>query len=318
MSPLRWARPVDNQYPGRRMRRLLLSGALAAALVMSACGGGSSTDEVKDDLTGALAPVERALDEVESGDIDLAFLVNRADGEPVAFEMHGPFEIPSSGDGLPVAELTYNQRIGPTNNETKFIADGESAWVVTGERTVKVEGKRLDSLKGGEDVSGLQGLHPTAWFAGEIKESPGEAVGGVKTTSYGGEVDVLAFLNDIAGLAGNLGAEAPASLEGENAERVRKAIQSSSLEVLAGTDDDILRRVAFEVKLSPGEDLKEILGDLAGVALRFEFELVDVNEPIDPPEAPKGAVTTTTREPGQGPRVTEIEPEGDDEPTTAA
>jgi len=286
---------------------------------MSACGGDSSTEDVQDDLTGALAPVERALDEVESGDIDLAFLVNRAEGEPVAFEMHGPFEIPSSGDGLPVAELTYNQRNGPTNNETKFIADGENAWVVTAERTVKIEGKRLDSLKGGEDVSGLQGLHPTAWFAGEIKESPGEAVGGVKTTSYGGEVDVLAFLNDIAGLAGNLGAEAPASLEGENAERVRKAIQSSSLEVLAGTDDDILRRVAFEVKLSPGEDLKEILGDLAGVTLRFEFELVDVNEPVDEPEAPEGAVTTTTREPGQGPRVTQIEPEaGDEPPTTAA
>jgi hypothetical protein len=295
-----------------------MAGAFAAAVVMSACGGGSSTDETEDDLTGALAPVERALDEVKSGDIDLAFLATNAEGEPVSFEVHGPFEIASSGDDVPVADLTYNQRIGPTNNETRFIADGESAWVVTAERTVKVEGKRLESLKGGEDVSGLQGLHPTAWFEGEIKESAGQAVGGVKTTSYSGEVDALAVLNDIVGLAGNLGAEAPASLEGENAERVRKAIESSSLEVLAGTDDDILRRVAFEVKLSAGEDLKEALGDLAGVTLRFEFELVDVNEPVDAPEAPKGAVTTTTREPGQGPRVTEIEPEGGDEPTTTA
>ncbi len=223
--------------------------------------------------------------------------------------MEGPFSVAGSGDEVPVADLTYTQRIGGTSTETQFLADGERAWVVTPERTVEVEGKRLDSLKGGEDVSGLKGLHPTTWFEGEVKEAAGEDVGGTETTSYSGEVDAVAVLNDIVALAGNLGAEAPASLEGENAERVRKAVESSSLEVLAGTDDDILRRVVFEVNLAAGEDLTEVLGDLAGVTLSFDFELTEVNEEVEAPGAPDGAVTTTTRDPAEGPRVTVIEPD---------
>lgn len=292
------------------MRVRLLAAALAVAIVLGACGGddAASTDG-EDNLTGPLAPVERSLDEVESGRIDLAFLANAAEGEPVGFEMEGPFSVAQSGDEVPVADLTYTQRIGPTSTETRFLADGEDAWVVTPERTVQVEGDRLDSLKGGEDVSGLQGLHPTTWFEGEVEEAPGEAVGGDDTVRYSGEVDAIAVLNDIVGLAGNLGAEAPSSLEGEDAERVRKAVESSSLEVLAGSDDDILRKVAFEVNLSAGENLNEVLGDLAGVTLRFEFELTEVNEEVEAPAAPDGAVTTTTRDKTEGPRVTVVEPD---------
>lgn len=270
------------------MKRLAGLTLAALTLFVGACGGGEESEE--SNLSGPLALVERSLGEVRSGRIDLALLASTPEGEPVGFEMKGPFAVAEGEDEIPVADLTYVRRVGPQSEESRFVADGEQAWVVTRGEVQEVSDKRLEGLRGGEDVAGLEGLHPTKWFDGEVTEEPGEAIDGVKTVSYSGDVDAVEVLNDIIGLAGNLGAEVPGRLEGEDAERVRNAVESAELTLLAGADDDIVRRIAYEVKLAvKGEELKEALGDLAGVVLQFDIDLTDVNDEIEPPRAPDGS-----------------------------
>lgn len=276
------------------MRRLFACLIVGLALVATACGGGEESAKADDDLTGPLAPVERSLGDVRSGRIELALLASTPDGEPVGFEMKGPFSVAEGEDEIPLADLTYVRRIGPQTEESRFVADGERAWVVTQGEVQEVSDKRLEGLKGGEDVAGLEGLHPTRWFDGEVTEEPGEAIDGVETTSYSGEVDAVEVLNDIIGLAGNLGAEVPGRLEGEDAERVRNAVESAELTLLAGTEDHIVRRVAYEVNLAvKAEELRDSLGDLAGVVLQFDVDLTQVNEEIETPSPPDGSEPAT-------------------------
>ena len=273
------------------MKLLRIPFLAIACLSLGACGGGDTDAAAKqeDKLTGPLAPVERSLDQVRSGQIELAFLASTPGSEPVGFEMEGPFQVAETNEEIPVADLTYVQRTGPNSTESRFVADGEKAWVVTPERVVEVGKKRLEDLRGGEDVAGLEGLHPTEWFEGEVAEEPGETVDGVETTSYSGEVDAVAVLDDVIGLAGNLGADTASSLEGEQAEQVRKAVRSAELEILAGTEDDIVRRVAYKVEFGVDEELKETLGDLSAVVLEFRLGLAEVNEPVEAPAEPTGS-----------------------------
>jgi hypothetical protein len=265
-----------------------------------ACRGGGDTDAgtPNDDLSGPLAPVERSLNEMRSGQIDLAFLASTPGSEPAGFEMKGSFQIAGSNDEIPVADLAYTKRTGPNSTESRFLADGRKAWVVTPERVVEVGKKRLEDLQGGEDVVGLEGLHPTRWFQEEVEAQPGETVDGVETTSYTGEVDAVPVLSDLVALAGNLGAETVPSFDAEQVAQVRKAVRSAEVRILAGAGDDIVRRVTFRVEFTLDEELKKTLGDLSAAVLEFRLGLSAVNEPVEKPSPPAGA-------------------EGDSSPTTA-
>lgn len=314
-------RILDLHDAGGRARRGRSAALLLALALLGACGGGDAGDEDADaepKPTGPLAAVESALSEVRSGHIELALLASTPGAEPVGFEMEGEFAVSDSEDELPIADLTYTERRGADAEITGFVADGEKAWIVTERKVSPVEGERLGALKGGEDVAGLEGLHPSKWLTGEVTETPAEPVDLQETTSYEGEVDALAVLNDIIGLAGNLGGDVPSTLEGPEAERVREAIKSAELELVAGAADDLIRRVSYSADLeaaTEGEDLTQALGDLAAVRIEFNLELSEVNEPVDPPDEPQplgtdsGETTTTTGD--ESP-----EPDGGDARTT--
>ncbi|MBW3536451.1 MAG: hypothetical protein KY395_01600 [Actinobacteria bacterium] len=280
-----------------RPRRALIV-VLAGLLVLAAgCGGdeGAAPDPEPEQPSGTLAAVEENLEDIRSGQIAVAVRATSADGPPASWEMTGRFAAAEDDERLPVTDLTYIDREGDGVEESRFVADGEGAWVVTPRGPRPVEGDSLDGLRGGEDPAGLRGLHLSEWFSGDVQPQPGEPIDGTSTTAYTGEVDIIAVMNDVLTLAANMRAVVPRDLTGGNTQRVRDAVQSAEVQVLANSADDFLRRVILSMDLTTeGTELRDAIGELSGSRIEMELTLTDINEPIEPPEPPEGAQAATT------------------------
>jgi hypothetical protein len=118
--------------------------------------------------------------------------------------------------------------------------------------------------------------------------SEGEVLDGVETERISGRLDVVAAAQDLFAMARDFGGVSVPAIEGEEAERLSDAVKSSSLEVITGREDGLLRRLELQVDLeaSAPKKLEPALSDLLGVGFELLLEIEDPNDPIRvaPPE----------------------------------
>lgn len=258
---------------------------LGLGLVLSACGaGGSAADK-------AVSATEDRLGDVRSGQLSLRLLASVADAAPgrgAGFELEGPFAVGKEVGSLPVANLEYTRITGAARRSTRFISTGSRAFAEVDGRIVPLADKDLQDMRvrGGKDAGkgGLDGLDLSAWFS-DGKLSGGNPIEGVATERIAGDVDPVAALNDLLTLSLRFGAsdqDAPRKLAGESADRVRKAVSSSTGEMLTGKEDRLLRRLLMEAKLGfdVPEDLRRALGEVVGAMITFELAVTNPNERI--------------------------------------
>lgn len=258
---------------------------LCLGFVLSACGaGGSAADK-------AVSATEEHLGDVRSGQLSLRLLASVADAAPgrgAGFELEGPFAVGKEVGSLPMANLQYTRITGATRRSTRFISTGSRAFAEVDGTIVLLADKDVQDMRvRGKDAGkgGLDGLDLSAWFR-DGKLSEGSPIEGAATERITGDVDHVAALNDLLTLSLRFGAsdqEAPRTLSGEAAERVRKAVSSSTGEMLTGKDDRLLRHLQVAIDIKPGADqekLREALGNLTGTRLRFSLDVTKVNEPV--------------------------------------
>ena len=273
------------------------SAALLVALlvVLVGCGGENPPEPEAQEAPGTLAAVEENLDDIRSGRVAMTIRVTSPDADPRVWEMEGPFQSPEGEDELPVADLTYRDRSGDT--ESRFVSDGDRAWIVTEKGPEVLEGEDLEALRGGEDPAGLRTLNLTDWVSGDVQRNPGEAIDGEATTTYTGEVDAVGAMEDLMVLAANTGAYVPRTIIASHHERVRQAVQGAELSVVATDDGDLLRKVTLAMDLaSDPAELSDVIGALAGPRIELELTISDINQPIEPPAPPQGADAMTSSE----------------------
>lgn len=285
-----------------RLKRRLALAVAAVFLLAAACGGDGASDADGSDpsTSEGFASVEEGVGRIDSGRIELALRAVNPDDPPRGFEMSGIFASAASPEELPVAELTYRQLLPTATKQSQFVSDGSRAWVITDRGVTELMDDKLEPLRGGEDPAGIRELGLGEWFADEPAQRPGEALDGTPTVVYGGEVDAPAVLNDLLGMTASLGANVPAPLNAEGLELVREAVQSAEAAVVAGEEDNLVRKITFSMQLPPDRnDLLDALGRLYAERLEFELTLTDVNKPVAPPAEPQGpaAPTTTTQPP---------------------
>lgn len=272
-------------------------------IAFTACGGDPAPDNGGDESqgSGGIAAVDEAMGEIDSGRIQLSLKALNPDDPPRGFEMAGVFAAPKSADELPVADLTYKNLLPTVTREKGFVSDGSRAWVITDQGFTELKDDKLESLEGGADVAGVRQLAFAKWFTGEVSEQPGEALDGLATVAYAGEIDGAVVLNDIIAMTKSLGANVESPLDEEGLELVRGAIESPEAVILAGEEDHIPRRITFSAGFPPGRisDLGAALGRLYAQRVEFQIDLTEVNRPVTPPAPPKGpaAPTTTTTTP---------------------
>lgn len=270
-----------------------LAVALALALVgVAGCGSTSPGEQ-------ALERAETNLTRIRSGTLSMIVLASTpgvADGRGAGFELAGPFAVAEEEGRLPVARLTYTRVTGTTRRVTTFVSTGEEAFVELDGRAWRLDPAQVADLRARGDGKagggGLEGLNLEAWVE-RPRVGPGPAIDGVATDRIIGDLDAAAAVNDLLALSQRFGAgedELPRRLEGEGAERVRRAVRSARVEILTGRGDGLLRHleVVMEMGVEGAEEVRAALGDLAGVRLRLVVDVRGVNEPVRV-EAPVGA-----------------------------
>jgi len=254
------------------------------ALALTGCGDSAEPSSVLQETSDNLS-------EIKSGDLALRLLVEGG-GKQVGFELNGRFALADEGE-LPVADLDYTQIAGDQEETVTLISTGEKAFVRIGAVVYELPERQAASLRSaGGQVSGNSGLGSLdigGWLI-EPKLSDRGEVGGAETDRIQANLDVVRAANDILALVAGLDGSEATRLEGRNAEQLRAATESATIEVFTGKEDRLLRRLIIDAKLGadlPAE-LRERLGALGKARLTFELGIADPNGEVKVPE-PKGA-----------------------------
>lgn len=135
---------------------------------------------------------------------------------------------------------------------------------------------------GTQPVEGPEELEIGDWMV-DPEVSEGGEVRGADTDRIRSRLDVVAAVNDMLALARGLGAPDLGTLEGDGAEQLRRAVQSSSIDVFTGKEDRLLRRLAIDVEFGATgpPELEQVLGELGGAHLVFDLEIGEPNEPVE-------------------------------------
>lgn len=242
------------------MRRLLVAGLLA----LTACGG--SGDGAHD----ALRDTAAKLDDIRSARMDLSLTARSAAGEPVGFAMSGPFALPDRA-GLPVADLRLTELRGSKESTVTFVSTGDVAYVVRDGRARELPG----GVSVGGDNAGLGTLRIDGWLRDPKIESQGD------TDKITAGLNVAAAFTDLGRLGQQVGTSLLAGLRPLDAEARRaleRSAKDSSVEVVTGHEDRLLRRLVITVTLT-GEVPPE-LAEMVPVTLSLSLDLANVNEPV--------------------------------------
>jgi len=253
---------------------------VVTGLALAGCGTSSPGSQ-------ALEATEKKLGEVRSGTLSLQVLAspaNAADGTGAGFQIEGPFAVGTKKGSLPVADLRYTRITGTQRRTTRFLSTGTRAFVEVGGKRTELTGSQLDDLRVRDDASGggLGGLTLTRWLE-DPKVAPGPTVDGVGTDQITGQADAVSILNDVIGLPAQFGTtqEGVTPLEGDAAERVRRAVAAARADVVTGKGDHLLRRANASVDLAVTDPkVREALGDLAGARLALSLEVTNINKPV--------------------------------------
>lgn len=255
---------------------------VVAALVIGACGSGKTPGE------RALDQVQSGLEDVRSGTLAMTFLASTADarsGRGLGFSLRGPFAVAREKGQLPVADLDYTRITGTKRRTTTFISTGRAAFVELDGVAYRLDPAQVAGLRSDGDGGGggLEGLELDDWIDNPTVRR--ETQDGAAVNRITGKVDAIKAFNGVLGLAQEYGAsteDAPKPLDGDAANRVRRMVRSSSVEVVAGQDDHLLRHFELVIALAPGaqQRLRGALGKFAGVRLRFALDVFRPNRPV--------------------------------------
>jgi hypothetical protein len=248
---------------------------LALAVLASGCG---------DDEGSAGNVLQRSvnkLEDVKSGTLrlEVAAAPTSAAEREVGFRVEGPFALAQQEGALPTVRFTYTDLLGDRSQSAVFASTAEQATVTVAGRTFTPSDDDVAHLRGRADAADdLLRLHVDEW-ARSPRFGSAPRLDGAAGRRIVAEVDVAAALHDIVAVAADVGTQPRrvGELEDEDAERLRRHVRSSRLEVVVD-EHDVVRRVRTTIEFGPeaGDDLARVLGRLAGLRLSVEVELDDV------------------------------------------
>lgn len=230
---------------------------------------------------GPLEKTAAKLADIRSGKMELRLVAATPEGLRTGFELKGPFAMPE-GEELPKANLTYTRYAGTTEDTFGFISTGEAAFLRVGERSYRLPDERIESMRGSENAGRrgpFSGLDLDDWVT-DAEVSATQNGSGTETIS--GDLDVVAAVNDMLGIARDYGGVDRPDIEGEDAERIRNAVKRAGLELVTGREDRILRSLAVTTDFGtdPPEAFRRALEGVSGVNFTLELRITEPNSDV--------------------------------------
>lgn len=284
-----------------RLSLLALAAALAAAFVLSACGGGGSekSGESPDKVLE-----EATLQGIESGNVDLSLDLSAPgpEGGHVEVGLSGPFQ--SEGKSrLPQLSMAATAK-GHYNGKnvdfeggvtllpnTAFVQYEGTEYEVDPttysfvEQTLKQQQREAGAEAGTAGVAGCQeelGRLNVADFLEEGRNEGSEDVGGTSTAKVSGELNVSGALDSLLEVLESQACRSqlaaagplPSKAEVEKAEtEVAGSVKKPQVSIYVG-DDDIVRRISADLTVEPQRGGK----GPKSVSIAFDLQLTNVNE----------------------------------------
>ena len=262
------------------------AGTLVALLaVVAGCGGGGGH------ANHVLSETADNLGKIRSGDLTLRLVVSPPEGTKgrIGFELRGPFALRPGA--LPVAKIAYTQIAGAREATATFISTGTKAYAEVNGKAYELPPESTDIVRQaaggiGDSNGGLGSFEIGSWFD-DPQVSEGENLGDASTEHVVADLDVVAAANGLLGLVRDLGRDAP-TIEGDEADRLKDAVESSSIEVWSGKEDHLLRRLLLsaDLGLDVPESLRRALGEVVGAKVEFELAVANPNQPVSVPPPP--------------------------------
>jgi hypothetical protein len=280
----------------------VLGAAVAALLVVGVVVVALRARESPGDV---VAETARNLRYLRSGELSM-----RARAAPrgtaldrgVGFSLTGPFALAEPGR-LPMAEVTLTRSAGANRASADFVSTGGRAYVRVAGTAYALGAARERALRGSASSPGpgrgLDTLDIESWVRDPHLED-GPTVGGTKTDRITSKVDVARVADGLLSLT-RPGARA---LTPRDADQLERATRSARLELLAGAEDRLLRRLTVDLELSADvpPPVRTALGPLGGARFALGLEVKDPNRAVRV-RAPLGARPAAELPGGAGPAL---------------
>jgi hypothetical protein len=280
----------------RPLRAAVSLSALAlVALLLAACGGGSSED-AKSTINDAFSH------SIKSANVTLS-VTAKIDGvaqlsQPVQVKLSGPFQ--SNGKTkLPSLNWQASFSGGGQSLTGGITSTGDNAYVSfqgsnyeVGQQQVAQINKQLSTQTGQKKTLKDFGIDPTSWVT-DAQDKGTENVNGVDTTHVQAGVDVGKMLTDlnktISQAGGVAGASAPQQLTAQQIDTIKNVVKNPKFDVYVGKDDKILRRLNVSIDFQIPEAQRSQFNGAQGGNFTFSLDFSDVGKPqtIAAPANPK-------------------------------
>ena len=277
-----------------RTRHLVASAlALAAALVLAACGGSSNNEDPQQVLQQTFSNPTG----IHSGTFDLDVKLETSGGDSpgkLEVKLGGRFQGQGSGK-FPQFDVDASLKA-----EGSQSFSGTGGLISTGDRAfVNFQGTdyavpqalydefvasyaQLQSKNSSSQGTGLLqalGINVANWLT-DLKNEGTEDIEGTKTIHVSGNLDVSKLVEDLKTIAQKAGGAA-GNFNPDQLDRLNQTIQSGDIDVFSGETDKLLRSLQLSFDLKP----PETPGAPDSLTIDVELNLADVNKPqtIQPP-----------------------------------
>jgi hypothetical protein len=271
--------------PSPKAALLLVCAAICAALI-GGCGEqteSASSAGTLDETVAATAKIKSAR-LTASLDIEPDGLI--ALGGPIKLRASGPFAAPAAGE-LPRAKLAIVASLGGQALHAGATSTGKRLFVSLDGRAYEARDEAVSALsdafggKGGGFAS--LGLDPAAWIE-HLRDDGEVTVGGVRSDTFSGTIDVEKLLADVAGLLG--GGGAGSFLTPKLRAKIADAVTSAKVDFWVGKTDRILRQLTLAIDFAFKQGASPLQG-LDGGKIKLRLLLDGVNATEVEVSAPK-------------------------------
>ena len=269
----------------------ILGAALAAAFLISACGGGSDNNEDPHQVLTETFNNDRT---IQIGTFDLDFKIDANGGSDegnLEAKVGGPFQaqpgkLPQFAVDVSLKAESGSQTISGSGGLTStgtgaFLNFQGTEYTVPQElfdqftsTYAQLQGQSGSQTQGSGLLSlSALGINPVNWLT-DLSNDGTEDIQGAQTIHISGKADVPRLVEDLKTIAQKAG-NAVGSIPPGQLDQLNDTIQSADFDVYTGETDKILRRFKGSIELKP----KPAPGAPDSVDIDFDLTFADVNKP---------------------------------------
>lgn len=254
--------------------------AVAVSVLIASCGGSKP-----DDPQRVLRETGARLDEIKSGTLEASFIATTGaedsdDSSRAGFRAEGSFD-------LEVGELDVEHSVvdGDEEDTRRLIVIGEAGYIEDDDAAYTLPERLVPRVAREGKQETQKEVDVGDWFD-KPRLSEGDDVDGEPTDVVEAELAVDAAINDLVAIAQDFGATVPAGLaelDADERDRLDRAVSGSSIRLVTGRNDRLLRELELSVAFEPdsGSGASKAMQALLHTTLDFRLKLGGVNESVD-------------------------------------